>query len=83
MFAAEGDVVDETTGKRRVQTFELWKRDPVECIKELVGNPAFKEHLRYAPERMFEDHQGERPIIDEMWTAEWWEEVQVSTHGYG
>ncbi|EKM49587.1 uncharacterized protein PHACADRAFT_106209 [Phanerochaete carnosa HHB-10118-sp] len=72
MFAADGDVVDERTGKRKVQTFELWKWDPVECIKELIGNPAFKEHIQYAPEHTFKDHEGLKPIVDEMWTAKQW-----------
>ena len=26
-------------------TFELWMRDPVEAIRDLLGNPAFKDHL--------------------------------------
>ncbi|KDQ52229.1 hypothetical protein JAAARDRAFT_198407 [Jaapia argillacea MUCL 33604] len=29
---------------------ELWRRDPVECIQELIGNPMFCDHLAYAPE---------------------------------
>ncbi|EKM50595.1 uncharacterized protein PHACADRAFT_66817, partial [Phanerochaete carnosa HHB-10118-sp] len=49
IFTADGDVVDERTGERKVQNFELWKRDPVECIKELIGNPTFKKHMRYTP----------------------------------
>jgi hypothetical protein len=24
-------------------------RDPVECIKDLISNPVFKEHMVYAP----------------------------------
>ncbi|KAF8993058.1 hypothetical protein BDQ17DRAFT_1392721 [Cyathus striatus] len=27
----------------------LWKQNPVDCIRELIGNPDFKDHLAYAP----------------------------------
>jgi Plavaka transposase len=26
---------------------ELWRRDPVECVRELIGNPAFREVISY------------------------------------
>ncbi|KAJ6450933.1 hypothetical protein C8R45DRAFT_1113856 [Mycena sanguinolenta] len=57
---------------------ELWMRDPVECIKELMGNPAFREHMAYAPERVYGTREGraDSHIFDEMWTAEWWWELQ-------
>jgi Plavaka transposase len=32
------------------EKLELWRRDPVECIRELLGNPALKNHMKYAPE---------------------------------
>ncbi|EKM57347.1 uncharacterized protein PHACADRAFT_194904 [Phanerochaete carnosa HHB-10118-sp] len=76
MFTTKGDVVDPKNGQRKVQTFELWKRDPVECIKELLSNPLFHEHLRYAPEPQYEDAEGAKPVINEMWTAEWWPQIQ-------
>jgi hypothetical protein len=79
LFTTEGDVIDPATGKKSCQTLELWKRNPVECIQELLGNPAFRDHIRYAPERLYEDHEGTKPIISEMWTADWWEEIQVRT----
>jgi hypothetical protein len=57
---------------------ELWRRDPVECIKELMGNPAFREHMAYIAERVYLDQGGKVRIYDEMWTAEWWWNTQVS-----
>ncbi|KAI6016622.1 hypothetical protein BKA83DRAFT_4473351 [Pisolithus microcarpus] len=41
---------------------ELWVRDPVACIRELIGNPAFHGEIAYAPEKM--------------WTGDWWWETQ-------
>jgi hypothetical protein len=73
----EGDLKDGD-GKLRQAKVELWYRDPVECIKEIIGNPAFKEFLAYAPERVFSDEKGQDRIYDEMWTSDWWWETQVS-----
>ncbi|PSR76367.1 hypothetical protein PHLCEN_2v8507 [Hermanssonia centrifuga] len=78
LFEAIGDEVDEN-GERKTERLELWKRDPVECIKELISDLSFRESLRYAPERLFEDPFGENPILSEMWTADWWSEMQLST----
>ena len=39
-FEITGDEQDEK-GKRRSEVLQLWKRDAVECISELIGNPAF------------------------------------------
>jgi hypothetical protein len=32
---------------------DLWVRDPVECIRDLIGNPEFKNDIKYAPERVW------------------------------
>ncbi|KAJ7195819.1 hypothetical protein GGX14DRAFT_376655 [Mycena pura] len=55
---------------------ELWWRDPVECVKELMGNPAFRHSMRYAPEKLYADQPQTIEIINEMWTANWWWEIQ-------
>lgn len=66
------------------EDLELWKRDPVECIKELMGNPAFQDYMAYVPERVYgnEDGRESSRIWDEMWTANWWWEMQVSFRLY-
>lgn len=73
-----GDRLDEKK-KPITEDVEIWHRDPVECIKELIGNPAFRETLRYAPERVYEDEKGESRQYNEMWTCDWWWDLQVST----
>ncbi|KAJ7646426.1 hypothetical protein DFH06DRAFT_926842, partial [Mycena polygramma] len=77
-----GDLPDldkDPTGQtmRREQS-ELWFRDPVECVRELIGNPAFSHAMRYAPEQLYEDSEGTNEIVNEIWTASWWWEIQVS-----
>ncbi|KAJ7106620.1 hypothetical protein C8R44DRAFT_834329 [Mycena epipterygia] len=60
------------------ERLDLWWRDPVECVAELIGNPAFKDAMRYAPQKLYADKDGKVEVIDEMWTASWWWEIQVS-----
>jgi hypothetical protein len=60
-----------------VERLELWRRDPVECVQELMENPAFRDHMAYAPERVYKDKEGKVRIYDEMWTANWWWDLQV------
>jgi Plavaka transposase len=60
------------------ENVEVWRRDPVECVKELMGNPAFKNHMSYVAEHVYLDKGGKVRIFDEMWTADWWWNTQVS-----
>ena len=75
----EGDVVGKDGALKR-ETLELWRRNPVECVEELIGNPAFRNVMAYVPERAYVDAKGENQIYDEMWTGDWWWETQVSTY---
>lgn len=60
-----------------MEEVELWKRNPVDCVKELMGNPAFREYMSYAPEIVHTDAAQTNRVFDEMWTADWWAEIQV------
>lgn len=75
-----GDMVDDSEEETPpTEDLELWFRDPVECIRELLGNPVFKDCMQYAPERLYTDESGENRVIDECWTGNWWWDVQVSS----
>ncbi|KAJ7749142.1 hypothetical protein B0H16DRAFT_1847253 [Mycena metata] len=71
----KGDLEDDD-GKPIVETLELWYRDPVDCIRELMGNPVFCDVMQYAPQKCFEDMAGMSEVINEMWTADWWWKLQ-------
>ncbi|KAH7908431.1 hypothetical protein BJ138DRAFT_1012802 [Hygrophoropsis aurantiaca] len=75
LVSAEGDREGED-GEVIKEELELWMRDPVECIRELIGNPTFQKNLAYAPEKVFLDSNGTIRQFDEMWTGDWWWEVQ-------
>ncbi|KAG1732170.1 hypothetical protein EDD22DRAFT_960408 [Suillus occidentalis] len=59
------------------EEFELFMRDPVESIKELWANPAYLEHLTYAPERRFADEEKSERIYDELMSGDWAWETQT------
>jgi hypothetical protein len=68
---------EDKNGQLLQEEVELWSRDPVECVKELIGNPTFKEDMAYTPARAFSDCASKHRVVDEMWTADWWGEKQV------
>jgi Plavaka transposase len=76
LIEVTGDQQDDD-GNTKSEHLELWYRDPVECVKELIGNPAFKNHMSYVPERVYKDEEGKVRVYDEMWTGDWWWETQV------
>ena len=88
VFEITGDRKDEN-GNAIVDEVELWRRDPVECVRELIGNPVFEGGMRYVPEKHYEDEDLNNRVYDEMATGDWWWEVQASPciqifidHGY-
>ena len=56
-----------------------WRYDGLSgtCIT-LISEIVFKEHLAYAPEMLFSDSDGQKRMYDEMWTGDWWWDIQVS-----
>ena len=52
-----GELLDEN-GEPVIDEHELWIRDPVECVRELIGNPAFREYMAYALEKTYADKHG-------------------------
>lgn len=76
----EGDIVDEG-GTTQRETVELWRRNPVECVQELIGNPEFKEYMKYAPCRLYTNEDGTDQCWDEMATGSWWWDIQVRHKG--
>jgi len=72
-----GDSIDRD-GSPLKEKLEVWLRNPVECIAELLGNSAFDGSISYVPEQVYADEAGDSRVYDEMWTGDWWWDVQVS-----
>lgn len=77
-FELEGDELSED-GKKQTEVLEMWCRDPVECVRELLGNAAFTKQS-YEPCRIFKKFENKRYSnreFNEAWTADWWWDIQV------
>ncbi|KAK6971859.1 hypothetical protein R3P38DRAFT_3494732 [Favolaschia claudopus] len=73
-----GDEKDEK-GEDKKEIVEVWYRDPVECVRELLGNPSFAGKQGYKPIRIFKtmkDGKYTNQEFSEMWTADWWWKIQ-------
>ncbi|KAH9839785.1 uncharacterized protein C8Q71DRAFT_703179 [Rhodofomes roseus] len=75
MITVQGDRLDDN-GQPLLEQLELWRRDPVDCVLELIGNAAFDGNVAYGPERVFADEDATIRRYDEMWTADWWWKTQ-------
>ena len=64
-------------GTMIMEDLELWKRNPVKSVKELIGNPGFKNLVSYVPQWVYTDKAGLKCIFNEMWIADWWWDTQV------
>lgn len=77
----QGDLTD-AGGAALFEDVELWRRNPVECVKDLLQNPAFKDHLAFAPQRIFKKSNYTNREYHKMWGSDWWWQRQVSSlHG--
>ena len=63
---------------QRAREFDLWKKDVLDVIKELVSNPEFKDCFCTLPCEIYTDGEKKVQIYNEMWTGEWWSEAVVS-----
>ncbi|KAI6110399.1 hypothetical protein EDD16DRAFT_1435067, partial [Pisolithus croceorrhizus] len=60
-----GDIIGKD-GRLKHEEVELWQCNPIECVQELMGNPAFWDVMSYIPEQAYADANGETCIYDEM-----------------
>ncbi|KAF8511993.1 hypothetical protein JB92DRAFT_3174281 [Gautieria morchelliformis] len=74
-FVVHGDQLDYN-GEKCTEELDIWCRDPVACVNKLLANPLFREHMKFAPEKLFTDDSKEDQIINEVWTAQWWWDLQ-------
>ncbi|KAI9570029.1 hypothetical protein HD554DRAFT_2204195 [Boletus coccyginus] len=73
----ENNVAMEGIQDGETEELELWMCDLVACIRELMGNPAFDGSMAYAPEMVYTNAEGRTHQYDEMWTANWWWDMQL------
>ncbi|KAF9470583.1 hypothetical protein BDN70DRAFT_909500 [Pholiota conissans] len=70
-----GDLVDKN-GRHLTEDVELWHRNPVECVKELMENPAFSGKQCYEPCQLFKNNDYTNCKYNEIWTSDRWWDIQ-------
>ncbi|KAG6806775.1 hypothetical protein H0H92_010073 [Tricholoma furcatifolium] len=75
----KGDERDEN-GEFRTETVELFFRNPLDVIQELLENPVIGKENCYAPYMVFRNEDGSNREYGEMQTGAWWGETQVRRH---
>ncbi|KAG9088781.1 hypothetical protein FRC06_001853 [Ceratobasidium sp. 370] len=58
------------------EEIELWVRDIVEVVQELIRNTAYGNKLVFVPQRVKINNDPSSRKIDKMWTADWWMRIQ-------
>jgi len=59
------------------ESFEIYSRDIVECLKALFGDPEFLPYLVFEPERHYADEDKTIRMVHDMHTGKWWWDTQV------
>lgn len=67
----------QVDGDQGSEILDLWLRDIVEVVRELIKDRRFLEYMRFAPERHWETAEKKIRIYDEMWSGDWWWRIQV------
>lgn len=67
-------------GTKHTYVLHGFKRDIIQVVRELIGDPKLKWDIRYAPERHWTSIECTSRIYNEMWMAEWWWEMQVGIY---
>ncbi|CDO72220.1 hypothetical protein BN946_scf184970.g72 [Trametes cinnabarina] len=74
ILTVEGDL-NGPNGQPLSEELDLWRQCPVDAVRELMGNPAFRAYMAYAAVRM--KRNGVR-FYSEMNTGDWWGDVQTA-----
>lgn len=77
IVTAHGNKVGKD-GVMMSKDLELWKQNPVDCVKELISNLAFQDLMAYVPQCVYSNKAGINRVYDEMWMVDWWWNTQVS-----
>ncbi|KAJ3920759.1 hypothetical protein F5877DRAFT_37399 [Lentinula edodes] len=58
------------------QSFDIYKRDILECIRALYGNPDHCQYMCFAPERHYSDADKTIRLYHDFSTGKWWWDTQ-------
>ncbi|KAG9077897.1 hypothetical protein FRC06_008645, partial [Ceratobasidium sp. 370] len=72
--------IKDAKGKPLQEDIEICVRDIVDVVidlvRELIGNASYSHKLVFVPQRVETNGDPLKRKIDEMWTADWWMDIQ-------
>ena len=62
------------------ESFDLYRRDVIQCIRALYGDPTHSQYLCFTPERHYSDADQTVRLYHDFHTGRWWWDTQVRVH---
>ena len=56
---------------------EFYYKDMLDCIESIYGDPQYAKDLVFTLEQHYTDHECKSRLYHEMYTCDWWWEIQV------
>lgn len=78
VITATGDLLG-SNGRPMTEEMDIWFRDPVAAVRELLANSSFKSETTYRPCRIYTSEDRKNRVYNETNTGGWWWNTQVST----
>ncbi|THV08117.1 hypothetical protein K435DRAFT_641286 [Dendrothele bispora CBS 962.96] len=60
------------------ESFDVYKRDILDCIRALYGSPEHAQYLSFTPERHYSDPDQTSRLYHDLHTGKWWWNTQVA-----
>ncbi|KAG8778625.1 hypothetical protein FRC12_024886 [Ceratobasidium sp. 428] len=70
-------------GDQSDKILDLWKRNIIDIIIQLLSDPRFIPHTRFAPEKHYDSETRQNRVYGEMWSGRWWWRMQNIIGPYG
>ncbi|KAF8600174.1 hypothetical protein BDV93DRAFT_559654 [Ceratobasidium sp. AG-I] len=70
-----GDIIGPD-GERLTEETEMWSRNILELIQELLENITYGEDMVFATQFEYNDAAKTNRSYSEMWTGDWWQKIQ-------
>ena len=77
VYVKSSDFASGVEREPEEEALDLWMRDALELIQELLKDPKLKDDLVYQPMHIYTDETWEERIYGEMWTGDWWSKNSV------
>lgn len=73
----DAHIIDVGQGQHK-RAHVVFKRSVIDVVRELIGDPRFRDSMRYAPERHWTSKRRKFRVYGELWSGNWWWRTQVS-----